>query len=105
MEIKFKGIWTPKYVSETLLFPTPYTIQHAETILQSWAEDLVEINSETLMESNEKHKILLEAAKSACTNLQDKNKDLEERYNLLLKEVEKKDKLIESLKNLVGRIM
>jgi len=43
-KIKYKGLWTPQYLAERLLFPTPKNIQWAEAQLCAWAVDIVDAN-------------------------------------------------------------
>lgn len=43
-KIKFKGLWTPQYLAERLLFPKPKSIQYAEVQLNAWAYDIIDEN-------------------------------------------------------------
>lgn len=43
-KVKYRGVWTPKYMAEYLLFPDSANIQNAEGQLEAWAWDIVEMN-------------------------------------------------------------
>jgi len=44
-KIKYTGLWTPRYLADKILFPTPINIQACETMLNSWAHDIVGENN------------------------------------------------------------
>jgi len=115
-EIKYKGLWTPKYLAEWILFPMPSSIQTTEAMLSSWACEIIYENTSDIQkqlseakEENAEYRERLGENVRCIESMQFHNSELERRFaesTKLFREErdsikDKADKLASAYKNCI----